>query len=692
MSDQPKSSTKGSDGRTLPRSSNRPEASAGTVAQLVPHRLAAAMAAVRDRNEWSYAGIPDSTAAARRLLALHLTSADRAHANIVPNEYLEDSRVRAVLTIGAVKGVLTALSAEVHGRRPQGYAAGQFVSLHYTALIDITNGQLAQKRRRVSVLTSRLYAAVLAQQRSRLQTACDRLLDGGDLLTRSRRRLVTQLRQSMRASVLTTQKARLYAYRRHLDRVGLRWWPCAADRVLSDWHDAAPCVCFSPLVFPDDERLVHKWRMPAGEDRRSWYERVVSARRAEKSAISYFRQVSPDVRDVSIHQLNDESRDWRTHDVAVDGRPVDVKNVRRMHGRYVVTDRPKRTMAGDGVAVVGVVSDTNSSQQTVVGEASGLELDRLGHVVGRFARVLELPLVWGGMVGWRRGLGAWLMEYPPTHYKDVRDGLGARRRLFLEAHCRRAAGVVRQAEGLEALLGAVPAWIRGTAAWHHGLLGTQAGIGTVVGHLAEWHRLSTEASIGATSRPALFLFSLLFVLSVVRRGSWERDGTREELVSALFVNDTELGRQHPMGLHDPLKTIYTFIVSLDNLVVRNKDLLAQIDELRLSGVGVLRGRRHGKREFTLLAYCGGCGKNPIWAGDLRELYRSVEAAGRSGTAREARRIGEVEDGCRLCVECFYLICDECGFCKEDCPRCPTQGSHLARSGTDGRRPDGDKLW
>lgn len=655
------------------------------VGSLVPQRLIAAVAAVRERRKWSYEGIPNPKVAARRVLALHMTRLGRTSnatpdeylndrleviagtvrlqpsSAIVPDEYLNDSFVQAALASPEVRDVKVALLERIDRCRSLSYTEVEIVSLHREIsrkrlqlacgrLLECRNLLMQSKRSYIAKLESSLRNAVLTPQRSALSESEQRLEQGRNLLMQSGHSYVAKLESSIRNAVLTPQRSALSVSQRRLEQLSLAWWRKAGDRALSDWHEESPCVRFSPNMDSDDKKLVDKWHMSRSEERKDWYERVASARRAEIE-MSRTRSLTVD------RQI-----------VATPGRPIDVKNVRRIHGSYKVKSGPKRTIDGDEVAVLGVVSEpSGDGEQTVVGEADGHDLERLGYIVGRFAESIGLPLTWSAMARWKQGLGPWLMEYRPQHYSHRRGA--PRRQQFLGAGYRRLVESVRRAEELEEFLGPVPPWIRGIASFHCGLMWNQDG--GVVRALAEWHRFGVSASSVARSRPALFLFSLLFLLSAVKRGSWEQGRTKEQLMNALFVNDTELAQEHPVGLHDPLRTIHTFIVALDELIVRNKDLLEDVEELRLSRAGVLRGRRRDKKEFTLLAYCGGCGKSPIWAGNLERLYHKIGKSEEPGQRTRAGLPSDAE-GCHLCADCFYLVCNECGFCESKCPRCPPQ--------------------
>jgi len=56
--------------------------------------------------------------------------------------------------------------------------------------------------------------------------------------------------------------------------------------------------------------------------------RLLSARIAEKAAITFYSRMGYDVNDISIHQLDNGCREWKNYDLIVDTAYVDVKNVR----------------------------------------------------------------------------------------------------------------------------------------------------------------------------------------------------------------------------------------------------------------------------------------------------------------------------------------------------------------------------
>ena len=121
-----------------------------------------------------------------------------------------------------------------------------------------------------------------------------------------------------------------------------------------------PPVEFSLELGTRDRRLIDRWSSSDGEEEQ---ERLSSARHAEKAVDAYYRQLGHSVEDVSIQQLDDaalEDSGWKTHDLLVDERPLDVKNVRFSRegalNEHLWRDH-KAKRGGQPVAIVGVASE-----------------------------------------------------------------------------------------------------------------------------------------------------------------------------------------------------------------------------------------------------------------------------------------------------------------------------------------------
>lgn len=247
------------------------------------------------------------------------------------------------------------------------------------------------------------------------------------------------------------------------------------------------------------------------------------------------------------------------------------------------------------------------------------------------------------MAGWQRGLGAWHLDFGWRHYCDRTTSYFA---------------TLAKADRLRRHLGGTPDWATGLSASRAGPPIGQGGRRAV-------QLMRAWVARGGLSRPGIFLFVLLYLLAAARDGSYVAGRTKDDLLGLIFIDQGYEGRKHPLGLYDPIGVIHAVIRTVDKLVRLNRDALRDVRRLRLRGVGILQAygvlpEGHTPRWFTLLAYCGDCGRSPIWAGDLRF----------EGTMRGER--GSDENGFLLCRRCFHLRCS-CGFCSYDCPRLVEEG-------------------
>ena len=432
--------------------------------------------------------------------------------------------------------------------------------------------------------------------------------------------------------------------RRRMDRIAERleawaakWYDDAARITLSGWAASMPKVTFSLALDDDDLKLAKKWidgRYPASEDD---YMRMHEARRAEKSAFAYYHQaLGLDVQDVSVTQLSG-GVGWEKCDLEVGELSIDVKNVRGgSWGGWILPRQPKRDVQDIEVAICGVTtSDEGQSTQTVTGQVTRQQMIEVTSAAQQVPRWTSSKWRHQEHARWQSGMGAWLMEYPRQHYKHWKCDL-----LHLAPTARE----------LERHLGPPPKWLKALMAWRAGKL-LESTDDVLTNELLNWGRIAPR------TRPALFVFVVLHLLSEVSERCWSPNETKEDMLRSLFLpNDTH--HAYPLGLHDPLSTIAAVVNLIDQVIERNYELVVDVVEFKFQGARIVRARRHKKGKwFTLLAYCGGCDDSPrLWAGDLLTAYRGGEDHPK----------GNDETGYYLCRRCLYLKC-KCGYCAQECP-------------------------
>lgn len=461
---------------------------------------------------------------------------------------------------------------------------------------------------------------------------------------------------------------RLHAADAKLVAFGRAWWSAVAARVCTRWVQAAPQIEFDPSISHRDLSLARCWVRPQASD--DDHDRVREARRAELSAVQYYTHRGHDVRDVSSEQLEPVSDgSWETHDLEIDGRPVDVKNVRdTKFGGFIVHPSPKFTKKeNEEVAVCGVVDG-----RRIVGEASGEALAELERSARSLASALGLPRPRpsASMARWRRSLGPWLMDFTPEHYRSF-----GRRSV-----CRVLAAAARVPE-----FAASPPWAKAFIAfWSSTPDVSVTSLDPVDVSLRPLDVFVKSIAVIPRTRPGLFFFVLFYFLALARHGAWRRGIVKQDLFDFLFaprsagLASSARWTQWPLGLHDPLEVVYQLVETLDLMVEKNAQVLRSISSLALFGPGVLRAccvvTDQTTPAFTLLAYCGGCGKRPLW---VREIDPALL------TSKDRLSFGRPDpsppSGNFLCPNCLKLICDACGFCEDPCSLNPSPRSRAARA-------------
>ena len=136
------------------------------------------------------------------------------------------------------------------------------------------------------------------------------------------------------------------------------------------------------------------------------------------------------------------------------------------------------------------------------------------------------------------------------------------------------------------------------------------------------------------SLPFVFLTVLAHFLDMAASRKSDSNFNPDKYRRFLFWGDGN----RPLGMYDPLNTINALIKALGTLWTADNGLIRKFQIFKLSSFNILQGKSDQIDSLwtTLIAYCGGCGKNPLILGESA-----------------------------LC-DCQKLICPECGYC---CPSC-----------------------
>ena len=371
-------------------------------------------------------------------------------------------------------------------------------------------------------------------------------------------------------------------------------------------------------------------------------ERVLSARAAEKCVMAFYQRYGHHVEDVSIHQVKSESPDWKKYDLKINELFVDVKNSRHSkqnpdsYVEHRVPKFKKDESNRDDVMIAGVLSpnllisnilypESPMNQDPPIQFLGLTNNNKLTAIKDEFetSNLLIIDLKRHGKTG--DFLPAWMFDCPEFLYEK------------------------RDAELSKILKQTVPEYDLWKEFNRNPIpICTAAGID--LGQfwssevLANWEWSFLSAVLDrrkehGLSLPFLFLGILKHFLQMV---SVNEDSSYRPTGYKRLVYDSNIDRDYnmPLGIYDPLKTIYSLITLLDKLWDDDvRELIQSFKIFQLAGLNILRGRR-GENEWwyeTLIAYCGGCGKEPLVLGD-----------------------------CEHCHKCGMLVCPDCKFCSKNC--------------------------
>jgi len=352
-------------------------------------------------------------------------------------------------------------------------------------------------------------------------------------------------------------------------------------------------------------RLIMEWPDAPGERPADapdgWTNnRLVDARRAELAAMEIYGRRAGTVEDVAIGQLSGGDR-WRAFDLLVDGRQIDIKNV-RLHrdGVYFAETRigPFKNYRGRAVVIGGMATYFGREDCLWLGEVSAAMLNELAANYDRGR--LEVGLA-------RQSDGPdrappWLFAYPRQVYQ-ARDSV-------LRAVAESGSDTDKlMAEARRAQLNPVPL---GLLLRHHDMYTRASSEAGVPPNMADsvWRNFEPRTGHHLTL-PEVCLLLLHDFLDALERSA--REYTPRYYSALLFLTRA----RRPLGVLDPLKTVSAWIDVLDSLwqESRTDPALRNIRQFRLQGHGLLQGREgHGTPWKTLVAYCSRCAKAPIVAG------------------------------------------------------------------------------
>ena len=366
--------------------------------------------------------------------------------------------------------------------------------------------------------------------------------------------------------------------------------------------------------------------------------RLLSARSAELAAISYYKQLSFHVEDISIRQINWGDDRWRDCDMLAGEAPLDVKNARSSFtspGTYVEHCVPRFKLnrkTQDEVSIVGVLSSYVSDPEDIIaglekcqvlGQVNVTEIrDLYRWMRKRFGPAFNIDGVWNPGF-----LPGWIFDYPVEQYTG---------RSVIQEHVRGHLNYFYDDEDYRT--NGLPVWMLALAAQHPVISRIK---------LPECHKkiLNDLSSLGdsvSIKRSSIYLYCMGFLLeAMLSKGDGETsfDALRELLFSGRDSATTLL-------LIDPQAYVRNLVRMLTDIHAEAKRQDLQFRAFQMPHPGILRGQLRSGSWMTLIAYCGGWLKKPV---KIR-CGASPLFFGRNET----------------CTSCERLICSSCKFCSKSC--------------------------
>ena len=361
--------------------------------------------------------------------------------------------------------------------------------------------------------------------------------------------------------------------------------------------------------------------------------RLLSARSAEKVALTFYRNYDKEVNDISITQIEEKPHsEWKIYDLDVEGVPVDVKNSRaykngeNRYSQYCIPQF-KRNRQNHEVTIAGVFSPylwpceilkptgySRDFRVVFLGDTSRAKLEKLRD---EFNSLVESRST---TPEFARFLPPWVFEYPNYVYTERNKALNH----FKDFS--RIAKLASTPVGKDLVPVAIAS-------------GTDLAMVLNYDALDQWEhtfldQLGNRIKKFGLSLPFVFLTVLAHFLDMAASRKSDSNFNPDKYRKFLFWEDAN----RPLGMYDPLNTIDALIKALVTLWTADNELIRKFQIFKLSSFNILQGKSDQSDSLwtTLIAYCGGCGKNPLILGESA-----------------------------LC-DCQKLICPECRYCCDQC--------------------------
>jgi hypothetical protein len=392
-----------------------------------------------------------------------------------------------------------------------------------------------------------------------------------------------------------------------------------------------------------ENMLIIKWDSSV-IDNEFKFEKMISARGAEKLVMQFYKKLGYEIEDISIHQVTQQSQDWKKGDIKLNSTElIDVKNSRKSYNSdsYSEFCVPSfKEFRDHDVKIVGVLSPylrNDVDNPKILGSFDKTQLIKIEEIFSDKFIKIDMPRE----KDINRYLPPWVFDYDERFYQQQYQILTELQNL--QEHdipSWEDMSFVAQ-DFLPVFIAAkrpLPQyWIDNLPKWQ-----------------VEFIKGLIELPSARITLPHLFLSILRHFLSML-----SYQGLDYNPQKYLEIICTTSSKEHPLKIYDPLNIIKNFCETLHTLwnnrdkEIKTSKAVSKLTDFKIfkfTGKGLLQGKRsESETNLTrILAYCGGTiRENGKYKGKCPFRYLVI------GTHQN-------------CPKCGRLICPKCGYCSDVC--------------------------
>ncbi|MBC5795680.1 hypothetical protein H5968_11105 [Sphaerospermopsis sp. LEGE 00249] len=374
-------------------------------------------------------------------------------------------------------------------------------------------------------------------------------------------------------------------------------------------------------------------------------EKMISARGAEKLVMQFYQKLGYEVEDISIHQVTQQSQDWKKGDIKLNSTElIDVKNSRKSYNSdsYSEFCVPSfKEFRDHDVKIVGVLSPylrNDADNPKILGSFDKTQLIKIEEIFSdRFIKI-DMPRE----KDINRYLPPWVFDYDDRFYQQQYQ-------ILTELQNLKEHDIPSWEDMSFVAQNFLPVFIAAKRPL------PQYWIDNLPKWQVEFIKGLIELPPARITLPYLFLSILRHFLSIL-----SYQGSDYNPQKYLEIICTTSSKEHPLKIYDPLNIIKDFCETLHTLWNnRDKEIkiskaISKLTDFKIFtfiGKEWLKGQRsESDTKTTILVYCGGF----IW-----KTRKSKRKCGFRPLV-----IGKHQN----CPKCGCLRCEKCGYCSYNCSK------------------------